>query len=138
MGLTYDIFNDTLTLEPKSASSATQVIRSFDCNSTLVVGDHVYEDVAGHVLKLADNTSIIPALGVVISKPSSLRCRVLILGARSGYTGLLAGKAVYLSVTGGVTQDPDSLNPGYQQTLGVAAGTDTVFYMPNANRTYLP
>jgi hypothetical protein len=132
----YNPFTGLLDLvsAPTTNIQATRVVLEFDCAVSAAVGDIVYQDSLNDsaVIVTSDNTSVQPAIGVIITKLTVTRCEVLILGIYTGFSGLTIGRSVFLSSTGGITStDPTS---GYSHKLGVAVAPDTVFFSPTTTR----
>jgi hypothetical protein len=100
------------------STSSITVLR--DCDPSIVIGDLVEESLTtpNKVEKCVNNTSIAPCIGIVESKPSSTTCVVKQYGIQAGFSGLVQGKHVFLSLTGGLTNTPPTT--GYLQIIGVA------------------
>ena len=113
---------------------ARRVILDFDCLATTAVHDPVYQDpgTAGRVLSNTDNTEVEITIGVVIEKPTTTTCKVLVLGLEDGFSGQSIGDKVFLSTSGGLTNTAPST--GYQQVLGVAITTTQILFTPNSTR----
>lgn len=120
----------------KDAEQAAKIVQEFNCDVSVQVGDIVHQDIndATIVITSVTNTNQQVSIGVVISKPSATTCRVLILGIQDGFSGLTIGTRVYLGISGGITETAP--NVGYQQVLGTAVATDTVFFVPNNTRVF--
>lgn len=127
-------FLDLTSAPAPGSQSATRVVLQFNCDVSAAVGDVVYQDSLNDqkVIVAVDNTSVQPAIGVIINKIDPTTCEVLILGLYEGFSGLTIGRAVFLSTSGGIS----SLDPatGYSHKLGVAVAPDTVFFTPTTTR----
>lgn len=117
-----------------SVEQATRIVLTFDCEVSAAVDDLVYQDAITEtkVLVNTDNTQQKPTIGVILTKPTSTTCEVLVLGIRTGFTGLSIGQKVFLDTDGTATSSAPST--GYLQTLGVAVSSTTIFFTPNATR----
>ena len=101
------------------------------CFNTIAVGDLVYAAGSGKAMALADpfNTSKMPAVGIVVSKPTPSSCVVQTSGVVSGLSGLIAGQYVFISRAGRPTTTPPTPGPGETlayQPLGLAIDTDSM------------
>ena len=117
---------DFATLASSVAGLAAQ--GTFTCASDLAAGDWVYLSAASTVAKAdADDTSKIPVIGVIVSKPTSTTCVVQMTGQVT-LSGLTAGSLYYLSATAGaITTTAPSANA---IPVGVAK-TTTVLVIGN-------
>lgn len=117
-----------------NAVQSTRVVLTFDCDVSLAVGDIVRQDdtLDDKVVTCTDNTNVKPAIGVAINKPTTTSVEVLTLGVDDGYSGLTIGGKVFLATDGTYTQTKPAT--GYLQTLGLAAASDRIFFLPNATR----
>lgn len=123
-----------MTAPPVEAIASTRVVLEFDCAASASINDVVFQNntTEGLVEVNTNNTEVNPSIGVIISKTTTSRCKVLVLGVLAGYAGLNIGQKIWLSADGTVT----SIKPtsGYLQTLGVAVASDSILYTPNAAR----
>lgn len=119
---------------PGIASKASRVVLEFTCAASVAINDLVYQDSVNQstAVECTDNTTVQPTIGVVIDKPTTTSCEVLVLGIQEGYTGLSIGSKIYLDTDGTVTTTKPS--SGYMQVLGTAVATDTIFFLPNSQR----
>lgn len=114
----------------RNADTARKVIYSAQCDASLNVGDLVYIDpsTANKVLKATGNTAVNQVIGVVDTKPQATIAEVMLLGVRTGYTGLTVGSKVFLSTSGTVTSTKPST--GHIHVLGFATDTTDVMFIP--------
>lgn len=110
---------DFSTLASSVAALAAQ--GTYTCASDLAAGDWVYVSAANTVAKAdADDTSKLPCIGVIVSKPTSTTCVVQTTGQVT-LSGLTAGAVYYLSTTAGaITSTAPSANA---IPVGVAKST---------------
>jgi hypothetical protein len=122
----------------RNAETARKVILRFQCESSALVGDFVYQDPSTDekVLVSTTNLSVYKTIGLIDSKPDTNIAEVLILGVKGGYSGLTRGSTVFLSDTGTPTTTRPT-NNGYLQALGVAVSEDSILVIPNNIRTKL-
>lgn len=113
---------------------AKSIVETRSCLVSANVGDLVVESetIFNMVDTVSDNTELRPVFAIIVSKPTSTACEILILGQVTGFSGLTKGHKVFLSETGGLTSTPPTT--GYLQSLGVAKETDTVDFNPNSQR----
>jgi hypothetical protein len=132
--LLFNPLTSKLDLVRDAVTTATRVVIAFDCDASLAVGDIVYQDAITDtfVNKSVNNTEVQPSIGVVITKLTTVRAEVLILGLQAGFAGLSIGAKAFLGTTGGVTSTKPAT--GYVQTLGVAVSSTQIFFQPNAQR----
>lgn len=116
------------------SEQATRVVLVFNCASSAAIGDLVYQDTTVETLVnvCEDNTTLEPAIGVIIDKREDTVCEVLVLGVYVGYTGLDIGDRIYLGTDGTVTTTKPSV--GYMQTMGQAVAGNAIFFLPNSQR----
>lgn len=121
---------DTIT----DAVQATRIVLTFDCEASAALDDVVYQSTLDNskVLVNTNNTEVQSSIGVIITKPTSTTCEVIVLGIKSGYSGLSIGNKVFLDTDGTTTSTKPAT--GYVQTLGIAVAPDTIFFQPNATR----
>ena len=98
--------------------------QTYACTATEQPGDAVYVSTANTVARAsAINPAKMPAIGFVLSKPTTTICKILTDGALTGFTGLTPGATYYVSDTPGQI----STTPGTQeQEVGVAYNTTTL------------
>lgn len=122
--------------------------RPADCTVAEEVGDFVYisgDRVAGEdqVRKaIPSNDAKVPAIGVIISKPTTTTCVVQWDGETpSIFSGLTTGKTCYLGSNSKVaTKPPTSLTGMITQIVGVAVDNDTLYLDMDSTlvKTYEP
>lgn len=129
------ISNNIRFISAPPSGRASRVVLLFDCEATAAIGDLVYQDsvVQNKVIVCTDNTTLEPAIGVIIEKPTSTTCNVLVLGLYDGYAGLTIGDKVFLDTDGTVTTGTKPTS-GYVQNLGQVVAPDTIFFLPNTTR----
>jgi len=121
-------------VRPKKVPSAESIVVVRNCAITAAVLDLTMEsdNIVDGVDSVIDNADVRPIIGLIISKPTTTTCEVLLLGAMDGFSGLIKGKKVYVGTNGLVTQT--LVTTGYIQTLGVASDVDTVNFNPQLTR----
>jgi len=96
----------------------------YNCLAGVSVRQVVYQSAAGTVAQAdASNASKMPAIGFVVTKPSSLACYLQDEDELGGFVGLTAGAAYYVdpATPGGITAtQPDVLAGEIVQQVGVA------------------
>ena len=103
---------------PTPSDEAKRVVEERVCESSLVVGNLVYESntVNAGVDKVINNTDKRLVVGIVIGKTSATVAKVMFMGAYDGISGLDPGVKAYCSPTGNIAYTiPLS---GYVQVLG--------------------
>lgn len=105
-----------------------------NCLVSATIGDLVMESstTINTVDVVTDNTDIRPVFGIIISKPTTTTCVILLLGVIAGFGGLTKGRKIYLSTSGSLTSTPPTT--GYLQSLGVAKESDEIDFYPNMQR----
>lgn len=109
------------------------------CQITDVVGDLVCVLAGNKVVKRADvlDYFAMPAIGVIINKPTTTKASVQVLGLVKGlYTGLLPGRLYFVGADG----RPSALPPTgsqrrFVQAIGTALDTDVLFLLPGTHMT---
>ena len=107
----------------------TRVAPVYDCAPAVAIGQAVYMSGANTVAPaLANSITTMPAIGVVVAKPSTTRCTVMRDTEVSGFTGLTPGQNIYVSeVTAGLlTNTIPILIGARRQIMGVASSSTTV------------
>jgi hypothetical protein len=119
-------------------------VRSADCTAGEAIGDFVYVSaapVAGQdQVRVADPTDAakVPAIGVIISKPTSTTCRVQWGGISPAlFSGLNAGSVCFLDRDASPTETPPSPSGDnvYVQALGISFAADRVLIDPDLSMT---
>ena len=104
-------------------------ISEYDCDASLLEAQCVYVDAEDHVAPAIASPTGTPAFGVVLSKPSPTRARVVTNGPVPNFVGLVPGEEYFLSmiVPGGVANPPPPTGPpnSFVQYIGRAV-TETV------------
>lgn len=121
-----------------NAENAKRVLHTFNCYSSLNVGDPVHIDPSTNnfVLKPADNFSSQKIIGVVYQKIGTTTARVILLGVMGGFSSLTLGATVFLSDSGTLSQTRPT-NNGYLQNLGIAVSDTEILVIPNNVRVKL-
>jgi len=110
------------------ASEALKLIEEFDTDAGTLVGDLVRVNGSSSVTKILTNDiSEIPkgVFGVVFSKPSTLRARVLFIGIKDGYTGFTTGDALFVDTDGTLTHTAPATET--VQQIGFAVTPTQIF-----------
>lgn len=105
------------------ARSASGITKTFDCPASVAVDDWVYKTTTANEVDKADASANATgySIGVVISKPTTTRAEVLMMGEIGGQSGLSVGGLVYLSETAGeYTQTRVTTSGATSQILGRA------------------
>ena len=104
-----------------------------DCPSGAAVGDAVYVTgvKVGGVTQVATaditSYSAMPALGVIVSKPTTVTCLVQYAGEVAVYSGLTPGRVYMLDQNGEPTAAlPTVGSDHYVQRIGIATSTDSM------------
>lgn len=116
----------------QAVSAPRMVPGLYSCNALVNVSDAVYVSAANTVARAkADQATTLPAVGIVISKPSATSCMVVYGGEVDVFSGLVAGSTYYVSVTtvGAITANPGGVPGQYQQRIGVAKDGNTLVVM---------
>lgn len=97
----------------------------------VAVGDVVYSTGANSA-DVADDSTIarLPALGVVLEKPTPTTATVFYRGEVNVLSGLTPGATYFVGTLGAVTTTPPSAVGRYIQSVGVAIDSDTLFFDP--------
>jgi hypothetical protein len=118
-----------LTVPKVRVAEAGMIVDTVACNADVAVGDAVALEGEIAVKALATSLSTMPAVGIVVEKPSATTCKINTEGFQD-FSGLVAGDTYYVSETtaGAITNTPPSTPGSYQQTIGVAH-TPTKLYV---------
>ena len=118
----------------KDNISTQTVVVSRVCLASVAVGDLALESetIVNGVDSATNNTDIRPVIGLVIEKPTTTTCKVLLQGTVEGYAGLTKARKIFLNTDGTVTSTVTST--GYLQCLGTARDVDTIDFNPQINR----
>jgi hypothetical protein len=85
-----------------------------------------------YVLKVTDNSSINPVIGIVLTLLSGSTVEVAHIGEFATQDTLTRGRPVYVSAFGGFTTTPPQTN--FVQIVGVATSTTSLFFNPEVRR----
>jgi hypothetical protein len=126
--------NEFDAVQVKDNISAQSVVVTRNCLISTTVGDLVMESdiITNGVDSTSDNTDIRPVIGIVLEKPTTTTCKVLLVGTVQGFTGLTKARKVFLHTDGTIVSS--LATTGYLQCLGTARDTDTVDFNPQLNR----
>jgi len=104
----------------------------YTCTATEVAGNAVYLSAADTVAQAdATDTTKMPAIGIIVSKPDATSCWVCHHGVVTGLSGLTAGSRYYVSETAGaITTTPPTAGGSVVQIIGVAKSTTELIVMP--------
>ena len=104
------------------------------CDVSAAIGDLVMESstIANKADVATDNLDIRPVMGVIISKPTTTTCEIMMVGRVSGFSSLNKGFKVFLSGTGSITSTAPA--SGYVQCLGTAKESTEVDFNPQIQR----
>ena len=107
----------------------------YTCPSGTAVNDVVYVSGASTVTKAdATTTATGPAVGVVVSKPTSTSCIVQFGNEVGGFVGLTPGTPYYVSTTpGGLVATPATASGNYRQLVGIAKTATILVVRPSPN-----
>ena len=115
MGYTVGIIGSSTSVSPP---------QTYACAVGVIPGDAVYVSAANTVAKAsAIGPSTLPAIGIVLSKPTTTTCKLITDGSIDGYTGLTPGATYYVSDTPGQISTTPGTN---EQEVGVAYNTTTL------------
>lgn len=100
---------------------------------------HVSDDMVGkdYQVRTADPHSILtmPAIGVIVSKPSDTTCKVFTFGEMSGtYSGLTPGHVMFVGGDGSLVEVPPVPPLGgsvFIQTMGATMGSSVIMVNPS-------
>lgn len=114
-----------------TGSPLTNITQVMDCASGVTTGDWVYQSLTldNRAIKAVDNSPNAPVMGIVIAKPTTTTCEVLLNGT---YSLAVSRGKMFLGASGSAVNVGPST--GYLQTLGVSFGNGTVYINPNLNR----
>jgi hypothetical protein len=115
------------------------------CTVVEEVGDMVYSYVdflPGDTMevRVCDSTDLakLPAIGMIVEKPTSVLCVVQRIGVVSGvYTGLTRGKPYYVDENGELARWDDLVRPGWAQLVARAVSSEELWLDPQLSMTGL-
>jgi hypothetical protein len=137
MSFKFNPFTGLLDYTNDTSLFAEKVSDVFVCLGTVQIGDLVRPSTATSNTVETIPTNSYPglALGVVISKPTTTSCEVLISGKLSDLTGLDFGKVMFIGVDGKLTTTPPLT--GHSQKMGIAMTSSTAFLLPSSEKVVL-
>lgn len=122
--------SESRLLAVESSVAGLAAAATYTCLSGDAVGDWVYVSAASTVAKAdADDATKIPSVGVIVSKPTTTSCVVVVAGLATGLTGLTAGSLYYLSTTAGAISATAAASPN-AAPVGIAITTTTMLVLP--------
>ena len=126
-----DLTNVPVGSTTSGSGTLANISQIMDCAASVVVNDWVYQSLTtnNRAIKATNNSPNAPVIGIVIDKPTTTTCEVLL----NGTYNLAVDRGKMFLGTGGVASNvgPGS---GYLQTLGVSFGNGKVYINPNLNR----
>lgn len=115
-------------------TTADKVSDLFACSSSVTVGDLVApsEAVANEVTPLTSNVYDNLCFGVVVAKPTSTSCEVLVSGKITGLSGLPIGQPLFVGTDGKLT----AVKPvtGHIQAIGMSISSNSAFILPQLSK----
>lgn len=131
---TINPFTGELDAYKNTVGNANNIVESRICLVGAAIGDLVVESatVTNLVETAVNNTDIRPVFAMIIDKPTTTTCTILLLGRVGGFSGLTKGRKVFLSTSGTITSTVAAT--GFLQCLGVAKETDTIDFNPQMER----
>jgi len=104
----------------------------YTCDTGVAVGEFVYFSGA-NTIDESENTNplTVPAIGVVVNKPTATSCFLAHEGEVDGFTGLTSGAIYYLAATGGVSTTAPTTLGNVVQRVGIAINTTTLLLTLN-------
>jgi hypothetical protein len=107
-----------------------------EATEDLVAFDAVAIDNTGKVSKANANSSATLCSGIVLSNTASgFRAEVCLIGAITGFGGLVPGSIYYLSTTDGTLSNSPPGAGNYSQKVGRALTATTLFFNPSLEST---
>lgn len=98
-------YTDTQSVQDALDALGSSTTVNVPVSSTVEVGDFVYQDGTGNVLRARGDNVRYRAFGLCVAKPTTTTAIILISGAWDGFTGLTPGDIYYLhpTILGGIT-----------------------------------
>jgi len=126
-GYNWQLFTGNTTIIVDKSKSIRDIR---NCDSTLAVGDLVYESATSALTvdEVTDNSDTRLVIGICIDKPTSTTAEILFKGSMTGLTGYTPGKKIYCSPTGTLTSSLPS--SGYVQILGNCSDGTQIDFSP--------
>ena len=121
---------------PTTNQTASGLIVSMTYADTITIGDFLYFTSSGVKRADANGTSTYPVMGLALATASSGSNNVLLHGVYKDSTySLTAGGVVYLStnVADNITQSQPGTINDVIQVVGIAIGTDRIYFNPSAD-----
>lgn len=117
-------------------SAVERVEIAYTCTATEAVGDIVCLDPSGSnkVIKASNtSTSTAPAIGIIVSKPSTTTA-VIRTGVESGgFVGIVAGATYFLGTSGTLTTTAPTATGTIVQSVGIGVSSTKVLIDPEIN-----
>lgn len=129
--LKFNVFTDNFDITPNFIEYARKASGIFDCSETLQIGDLVRASTTQQDLVEVITSNVYQGLvlGVVIRKPTSTKCEVLILGkAEAVATDFVFGDVVWVGTDGSLTTTKPAT--GHLQKMGIALTTTDMILIP--------
>lgn len=122
------------SVQVRNNISSQSIVVSRNCLISVSVGDLVMESnlIANGVDEVTNNTDVRPVIGLVLEKPTTTTCKVLLQGTVEGLSGLTKAGKVFLNTDGTITSTV--VSTGYLQCLGTSRDADAVDFNPQLNR----
>lgn len=123
---------DAVQVKDNISTQTIVVLRN--CSISDSIGNLVVESnsLSNGVDSITDNTDVRPVIGIIIEKPTTTTCKVLLQGTLSGFSGLNKANKVFLNIDGTVTSTV--VTTGYLQCLGTSIDADVINFNPQLNR----
>lgn len=105
------------------------------CAAGDAVGDMMYVSGSGKAVAKADafTAAKMPAVGPIISKPTSTSCIIQVSGiVYDVFSGLTPGQTYFIGAGGTISLVPPSPSVAYSQTIGISIDTDALLIVPSA------
>lgn len=120
---------------------AEKISSIFDCDVSAAIGDIVTPSTIteNKVDTITTNSYSNLAFGIIVDKPTSTTCEVLvsgkISGVANGISGLEFGKVAYINASGKISTAVPST--GHRQKMGMAIKSDELFLLPSLEKVIL-
>ena len=106
------------------------------CETVVAVREPIYIDISTGEAKQANATSMstAPVFGLVVSKPTTITCKVVQLGLVTGFSALTPGNQLYLGTTAGglVSTAPTGSGNVFQKIGKVISATSVLVKIEDA------
>lgn len=112
-----------------ASSQKTTSTLVYTCPSDVAVNQLVYMTTTADTVALASSAaaSTSPAIGYIISKPTTTTCYITWVGELGGFSGLSIGVQYYLGTAGGITVTAPTTSGTVVQRVGIARNTTTMW-----------